>query len=375
MENFIPIVMDNGTGTCKTGFSGDCAPRSVMPTIVGRPKKKLPLLSTSDQDAYVGDEAISKRSFLTLKYPMEQGIVTNFDDMEKLWHHIFYNELRCSPEEHPILLSEVPLNPKQNREKMTQIMFETFSSPAVFVAMQAVLSLYCAGKTTGFILDSGEETTHAVPIYEGHAIPHTILRLDIGGRQLTDHLQKIFAERGYSFVSREDRENLCDMKEKLCYVALDFNKELTENSKHFQKFEKLYELPDGNVLPIGNERFRCPEALFQPKHVGLESMGIHDLVFQSIRECDLGIRKDLFSNIVLAGGSTMFEGISERLTKEIEFVAPTSMKVRVIAPQERKFSVWIGGSIISSLSSFRQSWISEGEYNEFGPTMVHRKCF
>lgn len=372
-DNQTAVVIDNGSGMCKAGFAGDDSPRSVFPSIYGKPRHQGVMVGMGQKDSYVGDEAQQKRGILALKYPIEHGIVLDWDMMEKIWHHTFFNELRVAPEEHPLLMTEAPLNPKVNREKMLQIAFEAFNIPSFYVSIQAVLSLYASGRTTGLVLDSGDGVTHIVPIYDGYSLPHAIMRLDFAGRDVTDYFIKLLKEGGYSLSSSAEREIARDCKEKTAYIAHDFAQEMEKAARNETK--KAYELPDGNVLNVSDQAFRAPEMLFQPSHAGFELPGIHQTIYDSIMKCDVDIRKNLYSNIVLSGGTTMFPGISERLQKEVAALAPPSISVKIIAPPERKYSVWIGGSILASLSTFQTMWITKAEYEETGPAIVHQKCF
>jgi len=372
-DETVAVVLDNGSGMMKAGFAGDDAPRSVFPSIVGKPRHHAAMLGMGAKETYIGDEAQAKRGILSLQYPVEHGIVTNWDAMEQIWHHTFYNELRCDPEEQPVLLTEAPLNPKANREKMTQIMFETFNAPSFYVQIQAVLSLYSSGRTTGVVLDSGDGVTHTVPIYEGYCLPHAVQRLDVAGRDITAFLTRLLTERGYSFVTSAEREIVRDIKEKLGFVADDYDEALAA-AEQSSEMEQNYELPDGQIVTIGAERFRCAEALFRPNLLGLEQQGVGALTHRTILKSDVDIRRDLFRNVVISGGTTMFPGFAQRVHKELKAAAPSSMAIKIIAAAERKYSVWIGGSILSSLSSFDEMWISKDEYDEAGPAIVHRKC-
>ncbi|KAL6076585.1 actin [Balamuthia mandrillaris] len=386
MDDAESVVFHNGSFRCQVGFERGSAPHDIFPSVVGYPKSKSyisALPSFMIKQHYVGDDAHCKRALLSLNHPIEQGIITNWDDIEKLWHHAFYDLLRVAPEETPVLMTEAPFNPKYNREKMIQTVFETFHVPSFYVAVSSVLSLYSANRVTGCVVDSGHDVTHVVPIYEGHALRHTSLRLDVAGRQLTDYLAKLLnaqqqqslsSSSSSSISSLVTEEDVRDMKEKLCYVALDFDEEVRQGASN----KSAYELPDGQIFEVADSRFRveCTEPLFQPGALlGLECGGIHETTFNAIMKSDIEIRRELANNIVLAGGTTMFPGLARRMEKELGTLLPAATQVRVLDRPERKYSAWVGGCVLSSLSVFRKAWISKADYNEIGPHIVHSMCW
>jgi actin-related protein len=357
----------------KAGPAGFEAPEVYFPSVVGRAKYGA-MTGSEVKDAYIGKDAIAKRGVLSLTYPVANGVVDNWDDMTKVWEHTYYSELRREPTEQPVHLTEAPKNPTKNREKMTEIFFETFQVPSFYVSIQAVLSLYASGRTTGVVYDSGDGVTHTVPVFDGFSLKHAVQRLNLAGRELTTYLGEILQEAGVSLVSTAEVDIVKDIKEKKCYVAQDFDAEKAAFEKDPSK-RATYELPDGTPISFGDQAIRCPEVLFKPGMIGKDHQGVHQAVYSTIQRCDIDVRRDLFENMLLSGGSTMFPGINDRLVKEVKMLANTGVNVKCIAPAERMFSVWIGGATLSTLATFETMWITKGEYDEVGVGVVHRKCF
>jgi len=294
-------------------------------------------------------------------------------DMEHIWNHV-YSEMKVNSEEHPVLLTEAPLNPRRNREKAAEIFFETFNCPALFVSAQALLALYASGRTTGVVLDSGDGVTHCVPVYEGFALSHAVMRSDVAGRDVTELLMTQLRRAGHAFHTSAEKEVVRQMKETMCYVA--YNPQKEEHPEHEKPSQaQQFKLPDGSMIAVGPERFRAPEALFHPSQVGTEYAGVHELLTQAIARSDLDLRKTLYSQIVLSGGSTMFKGFGDRLLNELRKLAPKETKIRISAPPDRHLSTWVGGSILAALATFKKMWISRDEYDEDGCAMLHKKTF
>eukprot|EP01120_Amphizonella_sp_Union-15-10_P005404 TRINITY_DN161_c0_g2_i1.p1 TRINITY_DN161_c0_g2~~TRINITY_DN161_c0_g2_i1.p1 ORF type:complete len:364 (-),score=54.99 TRINITY_DN161_c0_g2_i1:16-1107(-) len=363
MEERIPLVVDNGSSTCKAGLAGESTPSVIFSSVVGRIRHTGITIGAEHSETYIGDAAQAKRGLLALEYPIERGIVKDWNAMEKIWHHMFYNELKASPEEQPVLVTEAPQCPKANRETIVQTMFETFNVPASFVFLSGRLCEATFGLCNCLVVDSGDGVTQVVPNYEGHCIIPSIVRLDLAGKDITHYLAKLLNQNGYSFATSSEMELVREIKEKLCFVSLGLDNHV----------ERTYETPDGRVIKIENEIFQCVEALFKPSLLGMQSMGIHEAIYSSVMKCPVDIRKDLCGTILLSGGTTLFPGFVDRLKKELDDLF--SMKVRVIGIPDRKYMVWAGGSQVASLNSFYNFWITKEEYWESGPCVVHKKCF
>ena len=373
------VVLDCGTGLCKAGLSGYDGPSHVFTNVVGN-LKHPPLCAMfleMNPEFYFGEEAEAKRAILNLVYPITRGIINNWDTMEKIWHHTFYNKLQVEAGDHPVLLTEPPFNPKAKRERATQIMFETFNSPALFIANEAVLSVYATGRTTGVLLDSGHSGTRAVPVYKGHVISRAVVKMNLGGGEIAQYLQQLLGDEVGGTSSSVSLAVLRDVKERLCYVAQDFDAEMTVAAQSSFVGE-TYVLPEECYeaeITLKSGLFQSPEALFQPALIGLDCLGAHEQLYDSILKCDVDIHKELFENIVLAGGNTMFNGMATRIAKEMNLLVAGKKAVKVDAPEWREYAAWIGGSMLASQPTFETIWITREEYNETGPTVVHAKCF
>ncbi|CEP00958.1 actin [Plasmodiophora brassicae] len=366
-EGCQPLVVDNGTGVVKAGFAGADRPRLVLDNVVGRPKHAKVMAggaAAAAASVFVGDDCRRLRGVLRLRPPMRHGVVHDWDDMCTVWAHM-YHALQAVPDEHPVLLTEAPLNPVSNRARSMQVFFEQFRAPALYIGSQAILSLYASGRTTGVVLDSGDGVTHAVPVFEGFSVPHAITRMDLAGQDLTEHLQVELRKAGCRLTTSAEMAIVRAIKEATCFVARrpdEVDREHTD----------WYTLPDGNVVDVGTAAFRVPELLFQPEQYGYECPGVPQSLTDAIEKSDMDLRIGLYENIVLAGGTTLLRGFPQRLLDEVQRRAPRNVRVRIYAPADRMYSCWIGGSIFSSLATFERMWISRAQFEESGESALFR---
>lgn len=380
------VVCDNGTGFVKCGFAGTNFPSHIFPSMVGRPmlRSSTKINDIEIKDVMIGEEASKLRSMLEVNYPMDNGIVRNWEDMLLLYDYTFGEDvLNINPRECKILLTEPPLNPNKNREKMVEVMFEKYGFNALYIAVQAVLTLYAQGILTGVVIDSGDGVTHICPVFEGFALPHLTRRLDIAGRDITKYLIKLLLLRGYAFNHTADFETVRMMKESLCYVGYDIEQE-QKLALETTVLVESFTLPDGRVIKIGGERFEAPEAFFQPHLINQEGVGIAELLFNTIQAADIDTRSEFYKHIVLSGGSTMYPGLPSRLEREIKQLylqrvlkGDTSkiskFKIRIEDPPRRKHLVFLGGAVLANITKDREDfWMTRQEYEEKGLNVLSK---
>ncbi|KAI1322129.1 actin family [Xylariaceae sp. FL0255] len=385
-----PIVLDGGTGFLKVGYAGSNFPAHTLPSIVGRPilRSEEKTSGGPDNDIVIkdimcGDEAAKARTMLQITYPMENGIVKRWDDMQHLWDYTFFEKLEIDPRGRRILLTEPPMNPLKNREQMCEVMFDRYGFDGVYVAIQAVLALYAQGLSSGVVIDSGDGVTHIIPVYESVVLNHLTRRLDVAGRDVTRNLISLLLRRGYAFNRTADFETVRQIKEKLCYVSynLELDKRLSEETT---VLVESYTLPDGRVIRVGSERFEAPECLFQPHLVDCEQLGISELLVDTILQADADVRPALFKAVVLSGGSSMYPGLPSRLKKEVEQLwftralrgneeAMRKFSVRVEDPPARNHMVFSGGSVLASIMADKANmWVTKEEWEEQGARVLEK---
>jgi len=381
------VVCDNGTGFVKCGFAGANFPTSIFPSLVGRPVLRFEekVENVQIKDIMVGDEASKLRNMLQITYPLDNGVIRNWEDMQYVWDYTFNEKLQVQPKDCKIMLTEAPMNPQANRKKMAEVMFEKYGFKAVYVAIQAVLTLYAQGLLTGVVVDSGDGVTHIVPVYEGFALPHLTRRLDIAGRDVTRYLIKLLLLRGYAFNRTADFETVRQIKEKLCYVGYDMGLEKRLGFETTVLVE-TFQLPDGRIIRVGNERFEAPEVLFQPHLIEVEGGGMADQLFDCINKADVDTRPEFYNHIVLSGGSTMYPGLPSRLEKEIKNLYLEKVlkgkkenlakfKVRIEDPPRRKHMVFLGGAVLAEIMKDKDNfWMNKSEWQEQGEAVL-KKCF
>lgn len=379
------VICDNGSGFLKMGFAGENFPRFTIPSIAGRPllRANQKIGDVELKPLMLGDEANPLRSYLEITYPIREGIIENWDDMEALWAYTFHTKMGLPKDlsKHKILVTEAAMNPKKNRAAMAKMLFERFGFGHVMFEMQALLTLFAEGETTGLVFDAGDGVSHCIPVYDGFPLTDQVKRLNVAGRHITEYLIKLLLIRGYAFNSSADFETVREIKEDLCYVSYDLKKD-RKLAQETTVVDKEYRLPDGTLISVGRERFEAPECLFNPMLIDVESPGIAELIYDSITESPIDCQRALVANVTLAGGTTMFPGLSSRVEKDLKEIyvrdkfdgdrkGLNRLPIIVHDPPRRKHGVFLGASFIAQ-NTPEANWISIAEYKEKGEKMFLR---
>jgi len=337
--------------------------------VVGRPRKEFQ--SAHTRKSFCGDEANDILDQVLLSYPVQNGIIEDFEKFHLLLEYTLHERLHVDPEGRSILMTEPPHNPKSNREELVEMMFETFGFESIKIEIQGVLALYGSATDTGLVLDSGHGCTTTMPVYRGYGLNSCINRLDVGGHDLNALMAKLLALEGTSLVTTWEKNEVRKIKERHCYVSLDGERECAKDLS--------CKLPDGREVQIDDAQWMCPEALFKPSIAGYsESMGVGQLVYNSINRCEIDMRTTLLSSVILSGGSTMFRNFPERLTEELRTFSPPSCRpsIKVITGREkdRTLSVWRGAQVLAQHMDLKgDQWMTADDFEEWGPSLIHNK--
>ncbi|KAM6183192.1 actin-like protein 7A [Erethizon dorsatum] len=370
LEEIKAVVVDLGTGYCKCGFAGLPRPSHKISTTVGKPCMETTKTGNNRKETFVGQELLNPEVHLKLVNPLRHGIIVDWDTVQDIWEYLFQQEMKIAPEEHAVLVSDPTLSPHTNREKYAEMLFESFSTPAMHIAYQSRLSMYSYGRTSGLVVEVGHGVSYVVPIYEGYPLPSITGRLDYAGSDLTAYLMSLLNNGGQHFT--EDQMSIVeDIKQKCCFVAMD---PIEEKKVPPSEHDIHYTLPDGKEIRLCQERFLCSEMFFKPSLIKSMQLGLHTQTVSCLNKCDIALKRDLMGNILLCGGSTMLRGFPNRLQKELSGMCPNDSPHVNVLP-ERDTAVWTGGSILASLQGFQPLWVHRSEYEEHGPFFLFRRCF
>jgi actin-related protein 3 len=407
------VVIDCGTGYTKMGYAGNTEPQYIIPSCiaikesakVGDQAIRRLGKGVEDLDFFIGDEALEAPTY-SVKWPIRHGIVEDWDLMERFMEQAIFKYLRAEPEDHYFLLTEPPLNTPENREYTAEIMFESFNVPGLYIAVQAVLALAASWTSkqmsertlTGTVIDSGDGVTHVIPVAEGYVIGSCIKHIPIAGRDITFFIQQLLREREVNIPPEQSLETAKAIKEKFSYVCPDIVKEFgkydTEPSKWIKQYEGVNSInKQPFYVDIGYERFLGPEIFFHPEFANADfQVPIPETVDEVIQNCPIDVRRGLYKNIVLSGGSTMFRDFGRRLQRDVKRFVDTRLKiseelsggklkpkpidVNVVSHSMQRYAVWFGGSMLASTPEFYQVCHTKADYDEHGPSICrHNPVF
>ncbi len=361
------VIIDCGSGYCKAGYSGYIEPSVLIPTAVWHPQSNN-MITTDDQSSLLfGNKAIEAENGVLI-HPIQKTKIIEWDDYELFLDNLFKNELKIKTEEYGIFMTEPPMTLKSSRETLTEILFEKFNAPFIFITNGAVLSSYGAFKYSGFVLDCGYDSSTIVPISNGYPYSSCIQTIDVGGKDVSEFLIKLLVKKGYD--EKKIKKYIKEIKENCCYIENDNNK----NNKKIKKFN----LPDGTEIELDKERILSTEVLFHPEMINKTVGGVANTFCSSVSAIDhLTKKKFEGNNLIIAGGSTLLDGFSDRLKVEIGRYYGGKYKDRmdIINIKERNNLQWIGASTYSLMQIFKGLCTSKDEYNSFGAAAVHNKCF